>query len=157
MKKITYSLMTLLWISRESIEVINLQLPFYSSGGENKKLVVYLQIALKTKAYCMPIIPECKDQTKEPPSPHNFIYLCRPLLRNLATNTPHFLELHPELVKRLSDNSNEDVLHQPRQEKNHGGEEEGRAPCWQGVNGTVHDDHPAFLRWGLIYREDACG
>lgn len=31
----------------------------------------------------------------------------------LSPNAPHLLKLHPDFVKSLSDDGNEDVLHQP--------------------------------------------
>lgn len=63
----------------------------------------------------------------------------------MPSHAPNLLELHPHLIESLSDDSNENILHQPREEKDHGGEEEGSPPARQGVDGTVHDEHPALL------------
>lgn len=84
-------------------------------------------------------------------------YLSGSFLWNLSSEAPNLLELHPELVKSLCNDGNEDILDEPGEEEDHGGEEEGGTPGGQGVDGAIHDEHPALLRHRLIHREDARG
>ncbi len=60
--------------------------------------------------------------------------------------SPHLLELDADLVEGLRDDSNEDVLHHPSQEEDHGHEVEGGLPGVQRVRGPVHDVDPALLQ-----------
>ena len=76
---------------------------------------------------------------------------------DMPSDPPHLLELNTNLVKGLCDDSNKDILHKPCKEKYHGAKIEGCPPAREAVNGSVHDEHPAFL-WGcLIYCENASG
>lgn len=89
--------------------------------------------------------------------PRQAPHLCGCLLLDVSSHAPDLLKLHPHLVEGFSNDGNENILHQPREEEDHGGEEEGGSPARQGVNGPVHDEHPALLRGSLIHREDARG
>jgi len=63
----------------------------------------------------------------------------------VPSDPPHLLELNTNLIKGLCDDSNEDILHKPCKEKYHGAKIEGCPPAREAVNGSVHDEHPAFL------------
>lgn len=44
-------------------------------------------------------------------------------------------------------------LDQPGEEEDERDEVEIRAPAWEAVDGSIHDENPSLLRRGLIYRE----
>lgn len=73
-----------------------------------------------------------------------------------TARSPHGLELNSNFVESLGDDSNEDVLDEPREEENHGGEVDESSPGWKCVHRSVHDENPSFLRKGLVDREDTC-
>ena len=76
---------------------------------------------------------------------------------DVPSDPPHLLELNTNLVKGLCDDSNKDIFHKPCKEKYHGAKIEGCPPAREAVNGSVHDEHPAFL-WGcLVHCENASG
>ncbi len=81
--------------------------------------------------------------------------LCGGVALNLLPVAPHLLELHSDLVERLCDDGDEDVLDQPRHEEDHGAEVERRLPVLHRVASAVHDVHPALLRGGLVHGEHA--
>ncbi len=67
---------------------------------------------------------------------------------------PHFLKLDSDLVEGLGDDGDEDVLHHPCQEENHGGEVQGGFPVLGAVGRPVHDVDPAFLTCCSVHGED---
>lgn len=73
----------------------------------------------------------------------------------MPPNSPHLLKLHPDLIERFRNNSNEHVFHQPCQEENHCTKIEHSSPAWQRVYGPVHDKNPTFLWSSLIDSEEA--
>lgn len=72
-----------------------------------------------------------------------------------AAQAPHLLELDADLVERLGDDGDEDVLDEPRQEEDERREVDERAPAGQRVHRSVHDERPSLLRRRLVHREDA--
>ena len=69
--------------------------------------------------------------------------------------TPHLLELNPDFIEGLCDDSNEDILDHPSQEEDHGDKVEGRLPWIKGVSCPVHDVDPALLAGSLVHGEHA--
>ena len=67
--------------------------------------------------------------------------------------SPYLLELNSDFIEGFCDDSNEDILHHPRQEEDHGDEVEGGFPGVETVGGPVHDVDPALLRGRLVHRE----
>lgn len=64
---------------------------------------------------------------------------------DVPPHAPHLLELDTDLIESLGDDGNEHILHEPCQEENHGAKVKGRSPARKAVDGTIHDEHPAFL------------
>lgn len=56
------------------------------------------------------------------------INLWRCIVTNVSSSTPHFLELHSYFIESFRNNSYEDVLHKPCQEKYHRAEVKNCAP-----------------------------
>ena len=71
--------------------------------------------------------------------------------------TPHLLELNPNFIEGLCDDSNEDILDHPSQEEDHGDKVEGRLPWIQTISGPVHDVDPTLLRGCLVHGEHTGG
>ena len=71
--------------------------------------------------------------------------------------TPHLLELNPNFIEGLCNDSNEDILDHPSQEEDHGDKVEGRLPWIQTVCSPVHDVDPPLLRGCLVHGEDTGG
>ena len=71
--------------------------------------------------------------------------------------SPYLLELNSDFIEGFRDDSNEDILHHPRQEEDHGDEVEGGLPWVQRVGRPVHDVDPALLAGSLVDGEDAGG
>ena len=59
------------------------------------------------------------------------------------------MELHADLVERLCNDGDENVLDHPREEEDHGAEVGGRLPVLHRVARPVHDVHPSLLARGL--------
>ena len=69
--------------------------------------------------------------------------------------SPYLLELNSDFIECFRDDSNEDILHHPGQEEDHGDEVEGRLPWIKGVSCPVHDVDPALLAGSLVHSEHA--